>query len=181
MTASASESVFDVAEWFLDTALNDGEYLQPMKMQYLMFLAQGYYAALTKGQRLIPSVFIATARGPVEPNSYKIYASARPLISRTPFNRTVSAFLQTVWRKYGSYSADYLGRLIAAHAPYAEAFAQGENTEISLALMTEFYTQGKNTPATPNAASFTATRVMRSQSGKTVAVKKWIPSVKKKA
>ena len=62
MTASASESVFDVAEWFLDTALNDGEYLQPMKMQYLMFLAQGYYAALTKGQRLIPSVFIATAR-----------------------------------------------------------------------------------------------------------------------
>ena len=53
MLAPASESVFDVAEWFLDTALNDGEYLQPMKMQYLMFLAQGYYAALTKGQRLL--------------------------------------------------------------------------------------------------------------------------------
>ncbi len=179
MLAPASESVFDVAEWFLDTALNDGEYLQPMKMQYLMFLAQGYYAALTKGQRLIPSVFIATARGPVEPNSYKLYAATRPPITRTPFDRTVSAFLQTVWRKYGAYSADYLARLISAHAPYAEAFAEGENTEISLEKMTIFYTQGKNTTATPSARSFEGTRVMRSQTGKTVAVKKWIPTGKK--
>ena len=41
MEIPPAESVFDVAEWFLDTALNDGEYLQPMKMQYLMFLSQG--------------------------------------------------------------------------------------------------------------------------------------------
>ena len=61
MEIPPSDSVFDVTEWFLDTALNDGEYLQPMKMQYLMFLAQGYYAALTDGKRFIPAVFLAKA------------------------------------------------------------------------------------------------------------------------
>ena len=55
MEIPPAESVFDVAEWFLDAALNDGEYLQPMKMQYLMFLSQGYYAALTQGCLLYTS------------------------------------------------------------------------------------------------------------------------------
>ena len=73
MEIPPAESVFDVAEWFLDAALNDGEYLQPMKMQYLMFLSQGYYAALTQGKRFVPGIFLAAERGPVEPNSYRLF------------------------------------------------------------------------------------------------------------
>ncbi|MGN0904757.1 MAG: Panacea domain-containing protein [Alphaproteobacteria bacterium] len=180
MVIPGAESVFDVAEWFLDTALNDGEYLQPMKMQYLLFLSQGYYAALTKGGRLIPSVFVATERGPVEPNSYRLYAVTRPPLVRRPMEETVSAFLLTIWRRFGSYSCDYLGRLLATHEPYARAFAKGPGTEISLELMAEFYTQGRRTPGTPEARNLGQTRVMRSQTGKTVAVKKWIPQTAKK-
>ena len=71
-------SVFDATEWFLDTALNDGEYLQPMKMQYLMYLAQGYYAAVSGARRFIPSVVVATARCPAQPKSYRLYSSAPP-------------------------------------------------------------------------------------------------------
>lgn len=179
MTKTAAQSVFDVAEWFIDTALNDKEYLQPAKMQFLMFLSQGYYAAMTGGEMLMPSVFIATDRGPVEPNSYKIYASGRPLVKKTAFDRTTEALLQTIWRKYGAHSADYLARLIATHEPYAAAFAKGEGSVIDINEMTDFYMQGKNTPATPAAEKFAGTKVMRSQTGKAVAVKKWLP--KKKA
>ena len=43
-------AVFDVAQNVVSQSAGviNGEYLQPMKMQYLMFLAQGYYAALTQ-------------------------------------------------------------------------------------------------------------------------------------
>lgn len=178
MEIPSIDSVFDAAEWFLDTALNDGEYLQPMKMQYLMYLAQGYYAALTGGKRFIPAVFLATERGPVEPNSYRLYGSERPVLQQRKMNRVSASFLQTIWARFGAYSPDYIYSLICAHVPYAEAYANGQNTEISLSSMAEFYAGRAEKDERLKMAEFGATRIMRSQSGKAVAVKKWIPPKK---
>ncbi len=178
MEIPPAESVFDVAEWFLDTALNDGEYLQPMKMQCLMFLAQGYYAALTQGRRFVPAVFLASERGPVEPNSYRLYGSERPVLSYRSMNRKTVSFLQTIWARFGAYSADYIYRMIATHAPYAESFAAGNDTEISLRAMAEFYANVASKDERMQSDQFSGTRIMRSQSGKAVAVKKWIPQKK---
>lgn len=172
------DSVFDAAEWFLDKALNDGEYLQPMKMQYLMFLAQGYYAALTKGKRFMPCVFLATDRGPIEPNSYRLYGSERPALSVRKMNRVTASFLQTIWARFGAYTPDYIFRLISSHPPYAEAFAAGPETEINLASMADFYAGRAEKDERLKNAEFGTTRIMRSQTGKTVAVKKWIPQKK---
>ena len=172
------DSVFDAAEWFLDTALNDGEYLQPMKMQYLMFLAQGYYAALTKGKRFIPSVFLATERGPVEPNSYRLYSSERPVLPARRMNKVTSSFLQTIWARFGAYSPDYIYRLISTHLPYVEAFVAGEKSEISLSSMAEYYAGRAEKDERLKKAEFGTTRILRSQTGKAVAVKKWIPQKK---
>lgn len=178
MEIPPAESVFDAAEWFLDTALNDGEYLQPMKMQYLMYLSQGYYAALTQGKRFIPGIFLATERGPVEPNSYRVYGSQRPVLSYRSINRRTTSFLQTIWARFGAYSTDYIYGLISIHAPYAEAFAAGKDTEISLQAMAEYYSGIASKDERLHSVQFGATRIMRSQSGKTVAVKKWIPQKK---
>ena len=175
MEIPALPSVFDATEWFLDTALNDGEYLQPMKMQYLMYLAQGCYAAVSGARRFIPSVFIATARGPVEPNSYRLYSSARPVIQYQSLDRKTVSFLETVWRRFGAYSADWLFKTISGHDPYARAFALGENTEIGIGDMAAFYS-GKSDGFHNPAAS--GMRVLRTGTGKTVAVKKWIPTKK---
>lgn len=172
------DSVFDASEWFLNTALNDGEYLQPMKMQYLLFLAQGYYAAVTNGKRFIPSVFLATERGPVEPNSYRLYDSERPALSARKMNRGTVSFLQTIWGRFGAYSPDYMYKMIATHPPYAEAFAAGENSEISLSAMADYYAGRAEKDERLKRAEFGGTRIMRSQSGKAVAVKKWIPQKK---
>lgn len=172
------DSVFDAAEWFLDTALNCGEYLQPMKMQYLMYLAQGYYAAITKGKRFIPCVFLATERGPVEPNSYRLYGSERPALSGRKTDRVTESFLQTIWARFGAYTPDYIFRLISSHPPYAEAFAAGEGTEINLASMADYYAGCAEKDERLKNAEFGTTRILRSQSGKAVAVKKWLPSKK---
>ena len=64
---SAVDSVFEIAFWFSDRALNDNEYLQPIKLQYLMFLAQSYYAVAYEGKRLVPAIFVAEVVGPIEP------------------------------------------------------------------------------------------------------------------
>lgn len=176
MEIPSADSVFDVTEWFLDTALNDGEYLQPMKMQYLMYLAQGYYAAVTGGKRFIPAVFLATERGPVEPNSYRIYGSQRPVVSYRPMPRGAQSFLQTIWARFGAYSPDYIFRLISTHSPYAEAFAAGGNSEIDVSAMAEYYARGSaSDERLKTTLSEGGTRILRSQSGKTVAVKKWLP------
>ena len=178
MEIPSVESVFDAAEWFLDAALNDGEYLQPMKMQYLMFLSQGYYAALMNGKRFIPGIFLATERGPVEPNSYRLYGSERPVLTYRTLNRKTVSFLKTIWARFGAYSSDYIYGLISTHAPYAEAFAAGKDTEISLQLMTEFYAGNAEKDECFKNSEFGTTRIMRSQTGKTVAVKKWMPQKK---
>lgn len=178
MEIPSAESVFDVAEWFLDAALNDGEYLQPMKMQRLMYLCQGYYAALTGGKRFIPAVFLATEAGPVEPSSYRVYASGRPTLSYRLMDRKTQSFLQTVWARFGAYSADYLGRLISTHAPYADAFAAGNMTEIDQNALTAYYAGEKGRDERIRSGEMSQTRVLRSQTGKAVAVKKWIPQKK---
>lgn len=178
MEIQSLPSAFDAAEWFLNTASDDGEYLQPMKMQYLMFLAQGYYAAVTHGKRFFPAVFIATDRGPVEPNTFCVYAAARPKFERAGLSRGTVSFLETIWRRFGAYSANGLFRILAEQAPYVHAFGIGENCEISLEEMAVFYAGKAESSPVEKAAGLTGLRVMRTQSGKTVTVKKWIPAKK---
>lgn len=174
MKAPAVETTFDVAEWFLDTALNEREYLQPVKLQALMFLAQGFYAAANAGKRLIPAIFVATQNGPVEPNTYKLYAAGRPVLTKSPLPRDVAVFLDRIWRRFGAYSAGYLTKMLSNHPPVAEAAVNGDRSEISLKSMAAFYADalsGENT-----ADAMNRPRLMRTQTGRTVCVKKWIPT-----
>ena len=172
------DSVFDAAEWFLDKALNDGEYLQPMKMQYLMFLSQGYYAALTQGKRFIPSIFLATEYGPIEPNSYRLYGSERPVLSARKINKVTSSFLQTIWARFGAYSPNYIYNMLSSHTPYVEAFSEGNETEINLTSMADFYANCAKKDERLRNAEFGTTKILRTQTGKAVAVKKWMPQKK---
>ncbi len=178
MEIQSLPSSFDAAEWFLNTALKDGEYLQPMKMQYLMFLAQGYYAAVTCGKRFLPAVFIATKRGPVEPNSFRLYASGRPKMEQMKMSKGTESFLETIWRRFGAYSANGLFKILSEHVPYAHALGTGTDSEISLEEMAVFYAgKAENSPI-EKSSGLTGLRVMRTQSGKTVTVKKWMPAKK---
>lgn len=183
MAQAAVESSFDVAYWFVDRALNDNEYIQPQKLHRLMFLSQAYFAVAYHGRQLMPAVFVAEALGPIEPSVFRACSIQRPPIETMPMIEAAEQFLDSIWRRFGSQSADSLSRLVNSHPPYQEALAQGPRTEITLAAMIKFYGR-KTAGSVPVKASMIEAppveqvmrpKVMVSQSGKPVSVKKWMP------
>lgn len=176
---AAVESVFDVAFWFVDTALNNNEYLQPQKLHRLLFLAQGYYAVTHKGRKLMPSVFVASEMGPIEPGLYAAFSKGRPDIEFNLFlPEGVEEFLDTIWRRFGHHSADRLTKMTKATPAYKEARQRGLRGEISIDAMHASFVRGEEMPAVNQ---IFRPKVMRSHTGRPVTVKAWVPGKPGKA
>lgn len=184
MRPTAVESTFEVAFWFLDRAIEDGEYLQPQKLQRLMYLAQAYFGVLQNGAKLMPATFVAADEGPIEPTVYRALARGRPMIDLAPVEEVPRHVLDSVWRQFGAHSIDYLDKMIRRHPPYADAHAAGVKSEISFEAMVEFYgTQGTGRRAAastavqeaPSATKVLRPKVMRNHSGKPVSTTRWMP------
>ena len=177
------DSAFDVAFWLIDRALEDGEYLQPQKMQRLMYLAQAYWGVVSRGQRFIPGIFVVSPLGPVEPNSWRAMDGAKPpdMVVR-PLDEQQRHFLGSVWRRFGAHSADHLLRLVSSHPPYLEAKRIGPRAEIALEAMVRYYGRRTDEPdgddrlAAPGLDTVLRPRVMRQQDGKPVNVRHWMPT-----
>ena len=186
MRAPAVASGFEVAYWFLDRAQSDGEYLQPQKLQRLMFLAQAYYGVLQHGAKLMPATFVATHDGPIEPTLFKAFARGRPSVDLEPIDEVARHILDSIWRQFGAHSTDYLGKTIAKHAPFLDALSVGPGTEITFEAMIDFYgtqdlsrrkggaTKGAARDA-PSADKVLRPKVMRNHSGKPVSTTRWMP------
>jgi len=175
MTATVN-SAFDIAFWFLDTAENQNEYLQPQKLQRLMFLAQAYYVVAFNGRTLMPAVFVADEMGPIEPNVYAAFSKGRPDVDVDIFlPLEVESFLDSIWRRFGHYSADRLTRLTKDTIAYKQAYNRGKRAEIPLDAMRLSFTRAENTPAVEQVIK---PKVMRTQTGRPVVVKAWDPTAK---
>lgn len=173
----AIKSCLDVVIWFTDRALNDREYIQPQKLHRLMFLAQAYYTVAYPGRKLMPATFVTDNFGPVEPTVFHAFAYGRPPhLEGNPVPDQASHFLDSIWRRFGQYSADQLNKRLNDHPAVASAMNKGPNEEIPFADMVKFY-QGEAAAkgGAPTADQVVRPRVMRSQSGKPVAVKGWTP------
>jgi uncharacterized phage-associated protein len=179
MATTAVESSFDVAQWFINRAMNDGEYLQPRKLHPLMFLAQAYYAVAYNNRMLMPALFVIDGDGPIEPNVFRASSLKRPELEPWPMPSDTAHFLDSIWRRFGQHSTDYLSQMIAGHPPVKEAATNGPRTIIPLAAMVGFYGK-KATPAStamgaPPVADVLRPKVMKSQTGEPVSVRKWMP------
>lgn len=175
----AVKSSLDVVFWFLDRALNDKEYLQPQKLHRLLYLSQAYYTVAYPGRKLMPAVFATDAFGPVEPTVFHCFAFGRPhMIEPNAVNDQVKHYLDSIWRRFGQYTADQLTKRVLEHPPVAEAMIKGPGEEIPFAAMLKFYSSEavaqKNAPSVDNVVR---PRVMRSQTGKPVSVVGWRPKV----
>lgn len=172
-TVCIVESTFDVALWFADTALDENEYLQPQKLHRLLYLSQGYYAVAFGGRKLMPAVFVAEEMGPMEPNIYKAFAKGRPNIEPDLFlPDNVEEFLLGIWRRFGHHAPDRLTKLCKETLAYRQAFKKGARTEIPLQAMLLSFARADETPAITQVVK---PKLMRSQSGRPVAVKSWVP------
>jgi uncharacterized phage-associated protein len=174
---AAVTSTFEVAFWFSDMALNCNEYLQPQKLQRLLFLSQAYYAVAFKGKKLMPAVFVADELGPIEPTVYHAFTKGRPDIDVNAFLPSdVEEFLKAIWRRFGNMQADRLARLATETLAYKRALRRGAKAEITIEEMCLAFAKTKDVP---NLDQVMKPRVLRMQSGETVAVKSWKPKAAK--
>lgn len=167
------DSAFTAAFWFADKALSRNEYLQPQKLQRLLFLAQACHAALYPGRTLMPAVFVADDAGPVEPNLYLALAQGRPALAiDAPIPDEAESLLDDIWRRFGPFSCDHLGRLTREMPAYTQARQRGERTEISVESMRRSIV-GSGVPGGGDPLG--RPKFLRTQTGKHVRVRSWMP------
>ncbi len=182
MKPPVCDSPFDVAFWLIHRASADNEYLQPQKLQRLLYLAQAYYGVASRGQKLMPCVFVTTSLGPVEPATWRSFEHGSPDVNFQPIPATQKHFLDSLWRRFGAHSVDYLTKATVNHPPYFEALKVGKRAEISFESMIAYY--GRNPSAAdsgdriaaPGLENVMRPQVMRSHKGKPVSVRQWTPT-----
>lgn len=175
MPADVSNA-FDVAFWFADTALNENEYLQPQKLQRLLFLSQAYYSIIHRGRKLMPAVFVADEIGPIEPNVHMAFSRGRPDIDAElflPFE--VEDFLSGIWRRFGHMSIERLDGITKDTSAYKNAIKRGPRAEMTLKEMSVSFLESREAPAPSQVAK---KKIFRTQSGRPVEVKAWVPGAK---
>lgn len=173
----AARSCLDVAIWFNDRALGDGEYLQPQKLHRLMYLAQAYYTVAYPTHKLMPAVFVIEELGPTEPTVFHALAFGfPPTLEKNLIPQKARDFLDSIWRKFGASKAEQLSKTILTHGPVAEALAKGVGNEIPFEAMLKFYGKAAETRSdVPPLEKVLRPKVLRSASGKPVSVSLWKP------
>lgn len=138
----------DIAEWFVAWAEEMDADISQLKLQKLLYYAQGK-AIATTGNRLFPERIEAWQHGPVVPEVYhqtKHYGRS-PIepdeFISDEFNwddySDIEDMLVAVWREYGIYSAWALREKTHSEKPWIDAFGDGPNTEITDAALKEFF------------------------------------------
>ena len=168
----AAATSLDVAIWFLERARAEDTYLQPRKLQCLLFLAQAHYSASFNGRRLMPSVFVFDDGGPLDPNVYRAFENGRPKYTITPLPDTVVAFVDAVWRRYRTADPLRLDQVIASHGKAEAAIQRRDGSEVTLAAMRRMFGTDEQAPTASQP------KVMRLHTGRKVTVKKWMPARK---
>lgn len=173
--ATDVDNAFDIAFWFADTALNENEYMQPQKLQRLLFLSQAYYAVAYDGRTLMPAVFVADEIGPVEPNIFMAFSKGRPDVDAELFlPHEVEGFLQAIWRRFGHFSIERLNRLCNGTSAYRQARGRGHREQITLEAMRLSFVRAETTPGVDRVVK---PKMLVTQSGKPVQVRSWTPGM----
>lgn len=125
------QSPKSIANFFLELAASSGTPLDPMKLQKLVYYANGWYAGYRK-QPLLNEPIEAWPYGPVIPSLYhefKGYGSDPIRHPATewnseakdfnpvapPVDQDLRTFLSNIWRSYGGYTGIKLSEM--THAP----------------------------------------------------------------
>ena len=164
----AAPTSFDVAIWLLDRARAEDTYLQPRKLQCLLFLSQAHFAAAHKGRVLMPSFFIMDDAGPIDPNLYRALEKGRPEVSEKPLDEEITVFLDAVWRRYRNADALRLDQLISKQGVEEDAICDRDNSEITIAAMQRMFGKSEDKPRNGPA-------VAETQTGRKVTLQKWMP------
>jgi uncharacterized phage-associated protein len=176
----AAPTSFDIAIWFLDRARAEDTYLQPRKLQCLLFLAQAHFAAAHEGQSLMPGFFIVDDSGPLDPNVYRTLLNGRPKIEEIPLDYDVVKFLDAIWAGYKNADALRLDQVIARRGVDEEAVCNRDLSEVTLVAMQRMFgTQGSAGMQGSVKSTITGPTLAETATGRKVTITKWSPGLKK--
>lgn len=143
-------NIFDVANFFLKIVDRDlGSAITPLKMQKILYYAQGYYLARFE-KPLFADDFQAWAHGPANPeiyDKYKKYGSSsidEVIDDLYDFDEETTKFLYSIWETFGIYDGKYLEQLTHTEEPWINArkgYQPGERCEVVItkAAMKKFF------------------------------------------
>jgi len=136
-----------VADYFLTLVDSEaGDALSNLKLQKLVYYAQGFSLALT-GEPLFAESIEAWQHGPVVPALYRSLKQhgsepVRPPedgINRDDYPEAVRDLLDEVYSVYGQFSASKLRNMTHDEAPWKEAMAVGASIPINKVTMKEYF------------------------------------------
>jgi uncharacterized phage-associated protein len=133
----AAASSFDVATWLLNRARHERQPMPSPRLQRLLYLAQAHFAGATDGQRLMPSVFIVTKRGPLEPNLIRVHDLGAAIIEVESLRQPVVEFLDGIWMAFGGLPQEQLNAMVMDSSPVKAALKAGIGSVISERAMAD--------------------------------------------
>lgn len=145
-TPAFKNSLLAVA-WFEARGADAGKRIPPRKMQMLLYIAQALYAAVNGCRLLIPSVFVASAMGPQDPNLYDILENTKGLPKPEDVEPRAEACLTLVWRRFGDMGVDELDTFIAHDGVTDEARQTAPGAVVALPQLAEAYRRSMIEPA----------------------------------
>jgi uncharacterized phage-associated protein len=136
-----------IANAFLTLANRDGKPIDPMKLQKLIFYANGYFIAENDGNPLVNEYFEAWDYGPVVPTVYYEFREykdrpikrlaytwdrklSRSIVAPQPVGDAVAeAVIEWVWRSYGDFTGPELSSMTHKDGtPWSEARKRASNS-----------------------------------------------------
>jgi uncharacterized phage-associated protein len=136
-----------VADYFLTLVDEEaGDSLSNLKLQKLVYYAQGFSLALT-GKPLFDETIEAWQHGPVVPSLYRSLRrhGSEPVpvpvngICREDYPEDVRELLDEVYSVYGQFSASKLRNMTHQDPPWIEAMALGAPHTISRQTMKDYF------------------------------------------
>jgi uncharacterized phage-associated protein len=127
-----------VAKWFIAWAEAEGEELSNLRLQKLLYYAQGHYLA-ERHQPLFRDPIQAWSHGPVIPPIYHEYkrfgSSSIELPESDPFDwdhvdEDTTEFLGRVWNTYGGLSAGRLRNMTHEERPWRAHWRDDERNVV---------------------------------------------------
>lgn len=139
-------SCFDVADYFLSLTDDDaGDLISNLKLQKLVYYAQGFHLALYK-KPLFDETIEAWMHGPVIPELYRKYKKycdsfiPKPeSLSMDKYGRKVKELLDEVYKVLGQFSAWKLRGMTHEEPPWKVAYQQGDRTPISQQGLADYF------------------------------------------
>lgn len=145
-----------IAKEFVNMGISAGDPVTQMKLQKMVFFAQGLHLALHQ-EPLCGDPFFAWKFGPVIPSIYQQYKKwgsspivEKPVMAANPANPHSTDLLTSMERETVDYTWEITKNLDgitlsnwshAANSPWAQAYEKGENTIISNEIIKEYFEQ----------------------------------------